>query len=68
MHFESFAEFIAMGKYGAYVWSAYGITFAGMLILLVKSLSKSKALKKEIKQKIEREARMNAAKDMENTL
>ncbi len=28
MYFESFADFIAMGKHGVYVWSAYGITLA----------------------------------------
>jgi heme exporter protein D len=28
MAFETFAEFLAMGRHGSYVWSAYGITFA----------------------------------------
>jgi heme exporter protein D len=26
MSFSSFADFIAMGKHGLYVWSAYGIS------------------------------------------
>ncbi|MGP0174495.1 heme exporter protein CcmD [Pseudomonas sp. NCHU5208] len=26
MSFSSFAEFLAMGTHGAYVWSAYGIS------------------------------------------
>lgn len=25
MAFDSFAEFLAMGKHGLYVWSAYGV-------------------------------------------
>jgi heme exporter protein D len=25
MHFASFAEFLAMGQHGLYVWTAYGI-------------------------------------------
>lgn len=28
MSFSSFAEFLAMGTHGAYVWSAYGISLA----------------------------------------
>lgn len=32
MSFASFAEFIAMGNHGLYVWSAYGIS---LLVLVV---------------------------------
>ncbi|MBD9484317.1 heme exporter protein CcmD [Pseudomonas sp. PDM14] len=28
MSFSSFAEFLAMGSHGPYVWSAYGISLA----------------------------------------
>lgn len=28
MAFESFSDFLAMGKHGVYVWSCYGITLA----------------------------------------
>ncbi|HLD66130.1 MAG TPA: heme exporter protein CcmD [Pseudomonas sp.] len=28
MYFDSFAALLAMGKHGAYVWSAYGISLA----------------------------------------
>lgn len=68
MYFDSLSDFLAMGKYGAYVWSAYGITFLCFLALIIKSVSKSKSLKKDIRQKIDREARLRAAKNMENTL
>ena len=27
MAFESFADFLAMGKHGPYVWAAYGVSF-----------------------------------------
>lgn len=30
MYFESFEAFLAMGKHGVYVWSAYGL---GLLVL-----------------------------------
>jgi heme exporter protein D len=28
MAFDSFSDFLAMGRHGFYVWSAYGVTFA----------------------------------------
>ncbi|EHZ2752961.1 heme exporter protein CcmD [Vibrio vulnificus] len=68
MHFESLSEFFAMGGYASYVWGAFGITFLSMLILLISSLRRSDALLKEVKAKIARQARIDAAKNMENTL
>lgn len=32
MHWNSFADFIAMGGYGAYVWGAFGVTALLMLL------------------------------------
>ncbi|HHY0366789.1 heme exporter protein CcmD [Vibrio parahaemolyticus] len=68
MHFESLSDFFAMGGYASYVWSAFGITFLSMLILLITSLRRGDALMKEVKVKIDRQARIDAAKNMENTL
>lgn len=68
MHFESLSDFFAMGGYASYVWSAFGITFLSMLILLITSLRRGDALLKEVKVKIDRQARIDAAKNMENTL
>ncbi|AGB10506.1 heme exporter protein CcmD [Vibrio parahaemolyticus] len=68
MHFESLSDFFAMGGYASYVWSAFGITFLSMLILLITSLRRGDALMKEVKAKIDRQARIDAAKNMENTL
>lgn len=68
MYFDTFSDFIAMGGYAAYVWSAFGITFFCMLVLYWKSVSQGKALLNDIQQKIDREARRQAAKKMENTL
>lgn len=31
MSFDSFSEFLAMGRHGLFVWSAYGI---GLLVLM----------------------------------
>ncbi|EKO3867952.1 heme exporter protein CcmD [Vibrio harveyi] len=68
MHFESLSELFAMGGYAGYVWSAFGITFLSMIILLISSIRCGDALLKEVKAKIDRQARVDAAKNMENTL
>ncbi|EAP94077.1 MULTISPECIES: heme exporter protein CcmD [Vibrio] len=68
MYFESLSDFFAMGGYASYVWSAFGITFLAMIILLVLSVRRGKQLLNEVQAKIDRQARIDAAKNMENTL
>ena len=68
MYFESLSDFFAMGGYASYVWSAFGITFLAMIILLVVSVRRGKQLLTEVQAKIDRQARIDAAKNMENTL
>lgn len=47
MHFSSFQDFLHMGGYAAYVWSAYGIVFITLLIVLIKPIfEKNRILKK----------------------
>lgn len=70
MHFESLSDFfflpwVAMRHtYGA----RSALLFLSMLILLITSLRRGDALMKEVKAKIDRQARIDAAKNMENTL
>ncbi|GMM90235.1 heme exporter protein CcmD [Vibrio fortis] len=68
MYFESLSDFFAMGGYASYVWSAFGITFLAMIILLVVSVRRGKQLLNEVQAKVDRQARIDAAKKMENTL
>jgi len=68
MYFESLSDFFAMGGYASYVWSAFGITFFSMIILLIVSFRRGKQLLTEVQAKVDRQARIDAAKDMENTL
>ncbi|MCL9774522.1 MULTISPECIES: heme exporter protein CcmD [Vibrio] len=68
MHFDSIGDFFAMGGYAGYVWSAFGITFLSLIILLLTSLSRGKTLLKEVQAKVDRQSRIDAAKNMENTL
>ncbi len=35
MSFESFADFLAMGKHGLYVWTSYGISLAVLALNVV---------------------------------
>lgn len=38
MSFASFAEFLAMGTHGAYVWSSFGISLAVLALNVVLPL------------------------------
>ncbi|KII77149.1 heme exporter protein CcmD [Vibrio renipiscarius] len=68
MHFDSLSDFLAMGGYAGYVWSAFGITFVSMIILLISSVRRHTTLLNEVQAKVERQARIDAAKNLENTL
>ena len=68
MHFESLSDFFAMGGYAGYVWTAFGITFGSMLVLLLVSVHRGRALLNEVQAKVDRQARIDAAKNLENTL
>ncbi|MGF1695953.1 heme exporter protein CcmD [Vibrio kyushuensis] len=68
MYFDSLSELFQMGGYAAYVWSAFGITFLSLFIILVTSIRRGKNLLKEVQAKVDRQARIDAAKDLENTL
>lgn len=47
MFFDSFAEFLAMGKHGFYVWLCYGIT---ALVIIVNIITPIRQRKKLIEQ------------------
>ena len=55
MEFESFADFIAMGKHGPYVWSSYGIATVIILLNVVQPLLRRRKLVTEMKRKHRRE-------------
>lgn len=68
MHFQTFSDFLNMGGYAAYVWSAFGITFGALLLLLLTSIRQQNNVLKQVKNRKERLARIEAAKNLENTL
>ncbi|KAF1053991.1 MAG: hypothetical protein GAK43_01122 [Stenotrophomonas maltophilia] len=57
MSFESFADFLAMGHHGPYVWSAYGISLAVLLINVAMPLLARKRYLQEEARRLRREAK-----------
>ena len=47
-------EFLHMGGYGQYVWSAYGITFVAMLLAVVIPLRQHSSLLRRLKRQLKR--------------
>jgi heme exporter protein CcmD len=45
-------EWLAMGKYGAYVWSSFGLTFAVVIICAVQARRRHDAVIQDIKRRI----------------
>ena len=44
------SEFFAMGNYGPYVWTAYGVTIVGLALLFVWSWFGARARESELEQ------------------
>lgn len=58
MQFESFTAFLAMGKYGFYVWLSFGVSAALILALIVISLNQHKQVLKNIAIRQQREDKL----------
>jgi heme exporter protein D len=56
MAFESFADFITMGKHGSYVWAAYGVTFVIVVWNVLQPWLHGKKLIREQAGALRREA------------
>ena len=57
MAFESFADFLAMGRHGLYVWLAYGVTFAVIVWNAVQPVLQRHRLLREQAALLKRETR-----------
>lgn len=55
MYFETFADFLAMGTHGPYVWSAYGLTILVVVLNLVAITRQRKHTIETIRQKLKRQ-------------
>ena len=54
--FNSFAEFLAMDKYGFYVWLSYGVSFIAMGGLIWLSRREEQQILQGVKKELLREA------------
>ncbi|WP_413110681.1 heme exporter protein CcmD [Thaumasiovibrio sp. DFM-14] len=68
MQFNSFSEFFAMGGYAAYVWFGVGGAVLALATTAWVSRQQHKKALDDIRAQKERETRIKAAKQMENTL
>lgn len=61
MQFSSFAEFIAMGGHGFYVWLSYGVSIALLVLLVFFSITKNKSIINQIQKRQQREEKLKQA-------
>jgi heme exporter protein D len=67
MQFHSWADFLAMGGYGFYVWTAYGVSLllvAGYFITLTRQ---RQAVRRRIRRQAWREAQQREARQAGET-
>jgi len=50
------SDFLNMGGYAAYVWSAYGISFVVLILNIILPIYREKELIKSIQKRLQREA------------
>jgi heme exporter protein D len=55
MYFDSFADFLEMGRHGFYVWTAYGVTLALITANLVAMVHRRRQVRAEIRRALRRE-------------
>ena len=61
MAFESFADFLAMGKHGFYVWSAYGVS----ALLIITNMALAIRAQGQVRQRLARQQRRDTLGDSE---
>jgi heme exporter protein D len=61
MQFSSFADFIAMGGHGFYVWISYGASALLFFLLIYISKSQDQQVKKQIIQREKRHKKLKIA-------
>jgi len=53
--YDEIMEFMAMGGYGAYVWSSFAISFALMIWGIISPVRNLKKIKKDLLKKYQRQ-------------
>ncbi len=60
---SAWREFIAMGGYGVYVWSAYGLSAALLVANLVAALRRERRVLQEIARELSRPSTVGQSHD-----
>ena len=60
--FANLSDFLAMGGYSIYVWSAYGVAFFSILALCWHSVRMRYRILKKLKQQLLREEKIKQTK------
>jgi len=60
---KTWQEFIAMGGYGVYVWSAYGLSAALLIANLLAALRRERRVLREIARELSRPSTVGQAHD-----
>lgn len=58
MHFDSLADFIAMGGHGLYVWLAYSIALVIVVFNIVSPILRKKQFMADYRKRLKREERL----------
>ena len=59
MYFDSFADFLAMGNHGFYVWTAYGLSALLIIGNMLFALRQQGRVRAELARRARRDARDN---------
>ncbi len=52
---QELGEFLHMGGYAAYVWSAFGLSFLVLIVNVIIPLNTEKRILRDLKKKLDRE-------------
>ncbi len=66
IYWNSFADFLAMGGYGFYVWGSFGVTALIMLIEPIVVARNQKATITRLKRQLRAESRTDSGADQRN--
>ncbi len=56
-HFDTFADFLQMGKHGLYVWLSYGLSLIVFLYNILANSLERRQFFKDAKRRLKREKR-----------
>lgn len=61
MYFDSFEAFLAMGKHGVYVWSAYGLAVVVLIVNVIAPLLNKRKVVAKQQARLRREQQKRAS-------